>query len=107
MAEANAASNVAPEVLTSIDELLFPFHESIKPEASFRMGAEAEKFGVDATTGAALPYEGERSVLTVLQALVERHGWKAEHEKPGGPLISLTRTGGSITLEPGGQLELS
>lgn len=97
----------APEILTSIDDLLFPFHEAIKPEERFRIGAEAEKFGVDATTGAALPYEGERSVLTVLQALVERHGWKAEHEKPGGPLISLTRTGGSITLEPGGQLELS
>jgi glutamate--cysteine ligase len=96
-----------PQTLSSIDDLLFPFHESIKPEARFRIGAEAEKFGVDATTGAPLPYEGERSVLTVLQALVERHGWKAEHEKPGGPLISLTRTGGSITLEPGGQLELS
>lgn len=107
MAEATPAGDAPPEILTSIDDLLFPFHESIKPEERFRIGAEAEKFGVDATTGAPLPYEGERSVLTVLNALVERHGWKPEHEKPGGPLISLLRTGGSITLEPGGQLELS
>jgi glutamate--cysteine ligase len=46
-------------------------------------------------------------VLTVLQALVERHGWKPERETPDGPLISLLRTGASVTLEPGGQLELS
>lgn len=106
MAEASPHES-ASQILTSIDDLLFPFHEAIKPESRFRIGAEAEKFGVDATTGAALPYEGERSVLTVLQALVERHGWKPEREKPDGPLISLLRTGASVTLEPGGQLELS
>lgn len=107
MAEASQAKESSTQVLSSMDDLLFPFHEAIKPESRFRIGAEAEKFGVDATTGAALPYEGERSVLTVLEALVERHGWKPETEKPGGPLISLLRTGASVTLEPGGQLELS
>jgi glutamate--cysteine ligase len=44
----------------------------------------------------------------VLEALVERHGWHArDYEYPGGPLIALARAGASITLEPGGQLELS
>jgi glutamate--cysteine ligase len=107
MAEASQATEASTKTLTSMDDLLFPFHEAIKPRERFRIGAEAEKFGVDATTGAALPYEGERSVLAVLQALVERHGWKPEAETPGGPLISLLRTGASVTLEPGGQLELS
>jgi glutamate--cysteine ligase len=79
----------------------------MKPASRHRIGAEAEKFGVDAITGAALPYEGERSVLTVLEALVGRHGWHPEHETPGGPLIALVRAGASVTLEPGGQLELS
>src|SRR5690606_27361300 len=87
--------------------LLFPFHEAIKPEAQHRIGAESEKFGVDEATGAAIPYEGERSVLAVLEALVDRHGWRPERESPGGPLIALQRAGASITLEPGGQLELS
>lgn len=107
MAVASPDPGSKSEVLTSLDDLLFPFHEAIKPESRHRIGAEAEKFGVDATTGAALPYEGERSVLTVLQALVERHGWQPENEMPGGPLIALSRTGASVTLEPGGQLELS
>ena len=74
MAEASQATEASTKTLTSMDDLLFPFHEAIKPRERFRIGAEAEKFGVDATTGAALPYEGERSVLAVLQALVERHG---------------------------------
>src|SRR3954464_15033057 len=93
--------------LTTIDQLLIPFHESMKPRERHLIGAEAEKFGVDAATGAALPYEGERSVLSVLEALVERHGWRPEYEYAGGPLIALLRAGASVTLEPGGQLELS
>lgn len=93
--------------LSTIDQLLVPFHEAMKPPERHRIGAEAEKFGVDAVTGAPLPYEGERSVLTVLEALADRHGWHPERETPGGPIISLLRAGASITLEPGGQLELS
>ena len=94
--------------ITSIDELYAPFHDAIKPAARHRIGTEAEKFGVDAATGAPLPYEGgEHSVLTVLETLIERHGWQADRETPNGPLIALTRAGASVTLEPGGQLELS
>jgi glutamate--cysteine ligase len=95
------------QILTTPDDLLIPFHEAIKPEDQFRIGAEAEKFGVETETGAPLPYEGERSILSVLQALVDRHGWHPEAETPGGPLIALLRAGASVTLEPGGQLELS
>lgn len=107
MADASHASESKSQPLKTFDDLLFPFHEAVKPEPLHRIGAEAEKFGVDARTGAAIPYEGERSVLAVLQALVERHGWVPEHETPGGPLIALVRAGASVTLEPGAQLELS
>jgi glutamate--cysteine ligase len=103
----SADVHVQGQPLTTLDQLLIPFHEAIKPVDRHRIGAEAEKFGVDAATGAPLPYEGERSVMTVLEALVERHGWKPERETPDGPLIALLRAGASVTLEPGGQLELS
>lgn len=101
------APDVHAQDLSSLDQLLIPFHEAMKPTERHRIGAEAEKFGVDATTGAPIPYEGERSVVTILETLMARHGWKAEHETPGGPLIMLVRAGASVTLEPGGQLELS
>ncbi len=102
------ASHESPQQpVRTLDDLCIPFFHAIKPAHQHRIGAEAEKFGVDALTGAALPYEGERSVLSVLQALVERHGWHPEAETAGGPLIALARAGASVTLEPGGQLELS
>jgi glutamate--cysteine ligase len=104
---AQGSADAKTRELSSFDELLIPFHAAVKPLSEHRIGAEAEKFGVDANTGAALPYEGERSVLTVLNALVERHGWQPDRETPDGPLIALVRSGASVTLEPGGQLELS
>jgi glutamate--cysteine ligase len=39
--------------------------------------------------------------------LQSKHGWKADREHDDGPVIALLRNGASVTLEPGGQLELS
>jgi glutamate--cysteine ligase len=89
------------------DDLLDPFFGAMKPRPQWRIGTEAEKFGVDAHTGAAIGYEGDRGVVGLLGRLVERHGWAPMFETEGGPVIGLTRGGASITLEPGGQVELS
>jgi glutamate--cysteine ligase len=89
------------------DELLLPFVEACKPRSRWRIGPEMEKFGWLDATRRPLPYEGPQSVLRVLQYLAEHHGWVPEREHEGGPIIALDRDGASITLEPGGQLELS
>jgi glutamate--cysteine ligase len=94
-------------ILGSRDDLLRVFHEAIKPAAEWRVGAEMEKFGVDSQTGAPIHYDGPRGVLAILGYLAEKHGWAPEREKEGGPIIALLRSGASITLEPGSQLELS
>lgn len=88
------------------DELELLFIEAEKPEAEFRIGGEAEKFGVDRSF-APVQYDGETGVRRVFDALVADHAWKPEAETPGGPVIALTRGQASITLEPGAQLELS
>jgi glutamate--cysteine ligase len=93
--------------LTSEQELVRLFHESEKPASSFRIGAEAEKFGVDSATGAPLAYDGRNGVLRVMSGLTERYGWRPYSEYEGGPVIALERGAASVTLEPGGQLELS
>ncbi len=94
-------------VLTSEEQLLRVFHDAEKPKHLHRVGAEMEKFGVDRVTGAPIHFDGERGVSRFLAMLAEDHGWAPESEAPGAPVISLTRAGASITLEPGSQLELS
>jgi glutamate--cysteine ligase len=94
-------------LISGIDDLLRPFTEACKPRSEFRVGTEAEKFGVLAETGEPLPFEGERSVRRVLNELQTRFGWTADREYAEGDIIALHRDAGSITLEPGGQLELS
>ncbi|MCC6213405.1 MAG: glutamate--cysteine ligase [Polyangiaceae bacterium] len=88
------------------DELLEPFRAAEKPRDAWRIGAEVEKFGVDAATGAPLQYDGPRGVTRVFGAL-QALGWEPEAESPGGPILALRRGDASVTLEPGAQLELS
>lgn len=98
----------APEPpLRDESELELIFVRACKPRHLWRVGAEAEKFGVDAKTGAPLHYKGERGVEGILHNLIEHHGWHEEAEYEGGPLIALRRGDASVTLEPGSQLELS
>ncbi|WP_172298455.1 glutamate--cysteine ligase [Pseudoruegeria sp. HB172150] len=76
-----------------------------KPKDDWRIGTEHEKFGYCKDTLNPLPYEGERSILAVLEGLRDRYGWDELRE--GGHLIGLTKDGANVSLEPGGALELS
>lgn len=79
--------------------------QGCKPAAAWRIGTEHEKFGFLTDTRAPLPYDGARSVRAVLEGLRDRFGWAELRE--GEALIGLTRGGANVSLEPGGQLELS
>ncbi|PYG30517.1 glutamate--cysteine ligase [Pelagimonas varians] len=76
-----------------------------KPKEDWRIGTEHEKFGYCRDTLKPLPYEGKRSIKGVLDALRDAHGWTPIAE--GGNIIGLEKDGANISLEPGGQLELS
>ncbi len=76
-----------------------------KPKQDWRIGTEHEKFGYCKDTLKPLPFEGERSILAVLQGLRDLHGWAPVEE--AGKLIGLEKDGANVSLEPGGQLELS
>jgi glutamate--cysteine ligase len=77
----------------------------IKPREDWRIGTEHEKFGYCKDTLLPLPYEGERSIRAMLEGLRDRHGWDEVRE--GDKLIGLVKDGANVSLEPGGQLELS
>jgi glutamate--cysteine ligase len=95
------------EPIRGLDDLLAPFASAEKPRERWRVGTEAEKFGVRTRSGAAVPFEGDDGVKAVLRALVDRFGWAPEPEVEGGEVIALRRGAASVTLEPGAQLELS
>ncbi|WP_272004833.1 glutamate--cysteine ligase [Roseovarius sp. ZX-A-9] len=79
--------------------------DGCKPKADWRIGTEHEKFGYCKDTHRPIPYAGERSVLAVLEGLRDQHGWAPVLEE--GNLIGLEKDGANVSLEPGGQLELS
>jgi glutamate--cysteine ligase len=76
-----------------------------KPAADWRIGTEHEKFGYCKDTLKPLPYDGPRSIRAMLEGLRDRFGWAPVLEQ--GHIIGLTKGGGNVSLEPGGQLELS
>jgi glutamate--cysteine ligase len=92
-------------VIEKNQELEAYFHDSGKPPDRWRVGTEYEKVGIVRSTGQAIPYFGPRGVDRILRELIERFGW--EPEEQDGNIIALTRDKAQITLEPGGQIELS
>jgi glutamate--cysteine ligase len=76
-----------------------------KPPEDWRIGTEHEKFGYRLEDHLPLPYEGTCSVLAMLSGLRDRFGWAPVEE--AGKLIGLTKGSANVSLEPGGQLELS
>ena len=80
-----------------------------KPKADWRVGTEHEKFVFRTVTLEPVPYGGMDGIRTLMEGLIRRYGWVAIKE--GENVIALKRPegekGGTISLEPGGQFELS
>ncbi|HEY5089032.1 MAG TPA: glutamate-cysteine ligase family protein, partial [Polyangia bacterium] len=84
-------------------DLVAYFRSGAKPTADFRIGIEQEKIAVT-EDGHPVPYDGPRGIAAIVGRL-EVGGFTAARED--GHTIALERGGDRITLEPGGQLELS
>jgi len=76
-----------------------------KPKADWRIGTEHEKFGYCRDSLKPLPYDGPRSIRAMLEGLRDGFGWAPVEE--AGNIIGLVKDGANVSLEPGGQLELS
>jgi glutamate--cysteine ligase len=87
------------------DQLAQYLADGCKPKEDWRIGTEHEKFGYNKEMLLPLPYEGACSIYAMLEGLRDGHGWDPVEE--GGKLIGLVKDGANVSLEPGGQLELS
>jgi glutamate--cysteine ligase len=76
-----------------------------KPKADWRIGTEHEKFGFIEGSLRPVPYEGEASIRGLLEGLARDYDWAPIIE--GGHIIGLKKGMASVSLEPGGQFELS
>jgi len=95
-----------PDQVENRHQLVEYLESGCKPETEWRLGTEHEKFGFTTDDMRPLSYEGERGIKAMLEGLASQFGWKRIHEQ--GKLIALLDdNGASVTLEPGGQLELS
>lgn len=92
-------------ILTDRRQLAEWLESGCKPKSQWGIGTEHEKFGFCTDSLKPLPYAGERSIRAVLEGLARQFGWQPVLED--GLPIALEKDGCSITLEPGGQLELS
>ncbi len=90
--------------IESRDALVAHLAEGSKPKSEWRIGTEHEKFVYGLKTHKPIPYEGESGIRALLEGM-RRFGWQPVLE--GGNIIGGTQNGGSISLEPGGQFELS
>jgi len=91
--------------VSSPEDLLQHFRAGEKPRERWRIGTEHEKLLFSRKTHQPLPFGGERGIFAVLEGFRTRFGWQPVRE--GENVIALTRGEASITLEPGGQFELS
>ena len=93
------------EPITDKKQLVDYLAAGSKPREDWRIGTEHEKFGYRRDDHRPLPYEGERGIAAILKGM-ERFGWEPVFE--GENVIALTKEDGcNVTLEPGGQFELS
>ena len=92
-------------IIESADQLAAYMEAGNKPASDWRIGTEHEKFGWLTESRQPLPYAGDRSISALFAGLEARFGWEPVRE--GDNIIGMTRDGANISLEPGGQFELS
>ncbi len=91
------------KLIESRDDLIEYFASGFKPKADWRIGTEHEKFGYFRDTLKPIGYEN--GIEPILDQIATQNDWARVQE--GGKLIGLEKNGANVSLEPGGQLELS
>src|SRR5262245_6682749 len=93
------------EPITDKRQLVQYLAAGSKPRPAWRIGTEHEKFTFRQSDLRRLPYDGRDGIRAVLEAMT-RFGWEPVIEA-GNPVALTRKDGCNITLEPGGQFELS
>ena len=95
------------QIISTKNQLVEWLEAGCKPKQKWRIGTEHEKFPFRHQTHTPIPYVGGNGIQALLNSMQEQTGWEAIYEAEN--IIGLTDpvSGGAISLEPGGQFELS
>ncbi len=93
----------SPEI-TSVADCVSWMLDGARPLEARLLGLECERF-VIGPDDRLIPYEGRAGIRTLLERLIDRHGWRPVTEV--GALVGLKRDGATISLEAAGQFEFS
>jgi glutamate--cysteine ligase len=99
----SASNALAP--IEDVQALVENLASGCRPAEDWKIGTEHEKFAFRLDDLRPVPYEGEHGIGALLERLAANYAWTPDYE--GDHVIALKRDGCSITLEPGGQFELS
>jgi glutamate--cysteine ligase len=102
-----ARDTVDDRPLENHDQMVEWFTVGSKPESDWRIGTEHEKFAYYTSDHSPVPYEGPRGIEALLKGMQAELGWEAILDD--GRIIGLAGGDGqgAISIEPGGQFELS
>jgi len=94
-------------LITSRADLIEAMARGAKPRSEWRIGTEHEKHVYRKHPLRSVPYAGADGIRALLEGVRQRTGWQFFHD--GDDPIGLRNDGpvGGISLEPGGQFELS
>ena len=102
-------SAASSPTIESKDDLVAWLADGCKPADKWRIGTEHEKFVFYTADRAPVPYDGPRGINALMRSMIDCCGWQPIEED--GNIIALKKApgvaGGTISLEPGGQFELS
>lgn len=91
----------------SRDQLVAALADGAKAPADWRIGTEHEKLPFRLGDFGPVPYEGAAGIRRLLELAAERLGWQRVTDGPHLIGLSDKASGAAISLEPGGQFELS
>ncbi len=94
------------EPLTTVSQLVETFRAAERGQGPLLLGLEHEKLLMPVGGSTAIPYDGPSGIGAVLEGF-RRFGFSDIREAPNLPIIAMNRAGETLSLEPGGQFELS
>jgi glutamate--cysteine ligase len=97
-------TTTASPPVRGLADLVGWFRARERPPSEWKVGLEHEKVGLLAGTLAPVPYEGPRGIAALLRGF-ERFGYAPVEDE--GHVIAAQKAGLTVSIEPGGQLELS